>query len=60
MVSVGLRALMLRVLLLIAGTVVSVVSSAAPLEWSITNPTEFAAPGDTFSKPLGRCYSLLF
>lgn len=47
MVYVDLRALLLRVLLLIAGTMVSGVSFATPLEWSITNPTESAAPGDT-------------
>lgn len=47
MVYVDLRALMLRVLLLIAGIMVSGVSFATPLEWSITNPTESAAPGDT-------------
>ncbi|WP_173051696.1 PEP-CTERM sorting domain-containing protein [Candidatus Nitrotoga sp. AM1P] len=38
---------MLRVLILIAGTAVSVASYATPLEWSITNPTVSAAPGDT-------------
>lgn len=47
MVYVGLRALILRVLLLIAGTAVSVSSYATPLEWSITNPTVSAARGDT-------------
>lgn len=47
MVTCYLHFLRLKILLAIASTMLSLSVSAAPLEWSISNPLGFAHPGDT-------------